>query len=73
VFLDHFEVLMLKIILKNKIYIYYFDTFLNEKYFKKQSQSHSQTSQSSQEANQYFINLVNDTLKISQNKKAKKL
>jgi hypothetical protein len=34
VFLDHFDTLITKIIFKNKK-IYYFDTFLNEKHFKK--------------------------------------
>jgi hypothetical protein len=38
-FLDHFDVL----ILKNKK-IYYFDIFLSEKQFEKQLQPHSQTS-----------------------------
>jgi hypothetical protein len=33
-FLNYFNVLMLKIIFKNKK-IYYFNTFLNKKYFKK--------------------------------------
>ena len=39
--LDHFDVLMSKIIFKNKKY--YFHIFLNEKHFKKQPQlqSHS--------------------------------
>ena len=32
--LEHFDVLMLKINYKNKIYIYYFDIFLNKKNFK---------------------------------------
>ena len=36
VFLDHSDVLISKIILKNKK-IYYFNIFLSEKYFKKQS------------------------------------
>jgi len=42
VFLDHFDVLLSKIILKNKK-IYYFDVFRNKKYFKKQLSSYSQT------------------------------
>jgi len=36
VFLDHFDALITKIIFKNKKK-YYFDIFLNEKHFKKQS------------------------------------
>jgi hypothetical protein len=40
-FLHYFDELILKIFFKNKK-IYYFDIFLNKKYFKKQSQSHSQ-------------------------------
>jgi len=41
-FLDHFDALISKIIFKK----YYFNIFLNKKYFKKQSQPqpHSQTS-----------------------------
>jgi hypothetical protein len=39
VFLDYFDTLISKIIKK-----YYFDTFLNEKHFEKQPQSHFQTS-----------------------------
>ena len=39
-FLDHFDALISKIILKNKKK-YYFNTFLSEKHFKKQSQPHS--------------------------------
>jgi hypothetical protein len=38
-FLNHFNIL----ILKNKKYIYYFNTFLNKKYFKKQLPSYHQT------------------------------
>jgi len=40
VFLDHFNVLILKIILKNKKY--YFNIFLSEKHFEKWWQPHSQ-------------------------------
>jgi hypothetical protein len=39
-FLDHFDVLMSKIIFKNKKY--YFNTFSSEKYFKKQPHPYSQ-------------------------------
>ena len=40
-FLNYFNVLMLKIILKNKKY--YFYIFTNKNYFKKQSQLQSRT------------------------------
>jgi uncharacterized membrane protein len=39
VFLDHFDVLILKIIFK-KYKKYYFNIFSSEKYFKKQPQPH---------------------------------
>ena len=41
VFLNHFKVLMSKIIFKNKKY--HFDVFLNKKHFEKQPQPHFQT------------------------------
>ena len=37
-----FNALILKIFFKIYIYIYYFDIFQHEKYYKKQSQPHSQ-------------------------------
>jgi YHS domain-containing protein len=40
-FLNHFDVLMLKIILK-KIKKYYFNTYMNKKHFDKQPQLYSQ-------------------------------
>jgi hypothetical protein len=40
-FLNHFDVLISKIILKNKKN--YFNAFSREKYFEKQQQSHFQT------------------------------
>jgi hypothetical protein len=42
-FLDYFDILILKIIFK-KLNKFYFDAFSSEKYFEKQPQLYSQTS-----------------------------
>jgi len=43
VFLDHFDAMISKMILKKNKKKHYFNTFLSEKHLKKQPQPHSQT------------------------------
>jgi hypothetical protein len=50
VFLDHFDPLISKIILKK----YYFDIFVSEKYFERQPQPHSQTGPFNRISPMYF-------------------
>ena len=59
-FLDHFDMLILKIILKT-IKKYYFDIFQSKKYFKKPPQPHFQTHQQVL----YMYDYEDQTMKIN--------
>jgi hypothetical protein len=65
IFLDHFDILISKIIFKK----YYFNIFLNEKHFKKQLQPHSHLDYQRNihnKKNFWWVTSINDMIVLTQ-------